>query len=89
MKGSGLKYFKLQMVLELSRNYLELVSVKSCVKMGKHLQSPRTKSHQEIATDAVNSLLEVKEVKTSNLNQSRISIIYKKTTISYWKPSMT
>ena len=62
MKGSGLKYFKLQMVLELSRNYLELVSVKSCVKMGKHLQSPRTKSHQEIATDAVNSLLEVKEV---------------------------
>ena len=28
-------------------------------------------------------------IETSNLNQSRISIIYKKTTISYWKPSMT
>ena len=26
---------------------------------------------------------------TSNLNQSRISIMNKKTTISYWKPSMT
>ena len=35
----------------------------SSVKMRLHLQSPRTKSHQEITTDAVYSLIEVKEAK--------------------------